>query len=64
MVEYEILKTARSNAYLEIKQKERQAKIEEKGLFELVGQDQDFIHYDEFENSFPQSTEQCSCELP
>ncbi|RHZ36794.1 hypothetical protein [endosymbiont GvMRE of Glomus versiforme] len=56
--------TAQSSAFKEILQKQKEAKIGEGELFWLVGQDQDFTNYDEFESSFPQSTEQCRCELP
>jgi len=62
--DFEALLITQNNALKEILRKQKEAKIGEGKLFEIVGLDQNFTNYGEFEGSFPQNVEQCRCELP
>jgi hypothetical protein len=62
--DFEALLITQNNALKEILRQQKEAKIGEGKLFEIVGLDQNFTNYGEFESSFPQNIEQCRCELP
>jgi len=64
MTNSEQLNTSRAFAIREIFNKLKETKIASEELFWLASQEQMSGVYENFENSFPQSTEQCHCELP